>query len=76
MTILYSLFKESWTTPIPEVAAMEICHQIQKYHKEKNIVYSNCLCYFCDGNSFKEGKNNRGCSSINHLYDKLNQNLL
>ncbi|MFX1304436.1 MAG: hypothetical protein ACFE9X_13855 [Promethearchaeota archaeon] len=76
MTILFSLFEDSWTTPIPEDTAVEICHQIQKYHKEKNIIYSNCLCHFCERNIFKDGKNNRGCSLINHQYDKFHQNLL
>ena len=76
MITLYSLFEENWTTNIPKQTAAEICQQIQINNKGKNKVYSKCLCHFCDGNIYKNGKNNRGCSLINHLYDKFPQNIL
>jgi hypothetical protein len=62
---------ESLTIPISEDNAKRICIQVQKFYEEKRVVSWKCLCHFCDGNGFKDGKNNRGCSLINHIFDKL-----
>ena len=76
MTVLYSLFEENWTNSIPIQTAAEICQQIKTYYKGKKIVHTNCLCHFCEGDIYNNGKNNRGCSLINHLHDKFHQNIL
>jgi len=76
MTLLYSLYIDSLTVPIPEHIAKNLCEQIQYHYQKKNFVYWKCLCHFCDEKGYKDGKNNRGCSLINHIFDKLNSNEL
>ena len=74
MTLLYSFYIDSLTVPIPEHIAKILCEQIQYYYQEQKFVYWKCLCHFCGGEGYKDGKNNRGCSLINHSFDRLNSN--
>ncbi|MFX1390054.1 MAG: hypothetical protein ACFE9Z_08335 [Promethearchaeota archaeon] len=74
MTLLYSLYIESTTIPIPDDIAIQICNLIQKYYNENLCISGKFGCQFCDGNGFKDGKNNRGCSIINQIYHKLKKN--
>jgi hypothetical protein len=72
MTILYSFYLETLTVPIPDETAEYLCNQIKNYFETKKFVYWKHLCHFCDGTGYNDGNNNRGCSLINHIFDKLN----
>jgi hypothetical protein len=74
MTLLYSLYVESITTQIPKDIAIKICHDVQKYYQENLSISWKFRCHLCDGKGFNDGKNNRGCSLINNIYDNIIKN--
>jgi hypothetical protein len=72
MNLLYEFYIESLTVPIPEKMAEKLCFVIQDYFKKNKFGYSKFFCHLCDGKGYNDGKNNRGCSLINHIFDKIN----